>query len=137
MLQQSATAQKKLDISSCKEVFLKKLNQIVLKNIKSEDLNIELLAQKMAISRSQLHRNLKKFTRLSASNYVRRFRLKIASKLLTKPINSISQIAYKVGIYNLSYFSKSFKEEFGKTPIEFYEFHNQQNKHFFRANKNY
>lgn len=111
---------------SAKQAFLKKLNKVVQQNLNNSELSIELLAEKMNISRSQMHRLLKKFTNLSASNYVRLYRLKVAAKLLQQSNISVSQVAYKVGFTNLSYFSKSFKEVFGKTPLEYNDTHNNK-----------
>ena len=120
----SISVPKKMPTMSTKQAFLKKLNRVVQQNLSNSELSIELLAEKMNLSRSQLHRVLKKFTNLSASHYVRLYRLKVAAKLLQQPNVIISQVAYRVGFRNLSYFSKSFKEVFGKTPLEYHDSHN-------------
>jgi len=126
MFQLSIAVPKKLSMMSPKQAFFKKLNKIIQKNLTNSELSIELLAQEMNFSRSQMHRLLKKFTNLSASRYVRLYRLKIAAKLLEQSNMNIGQVAYRVGFNNLSYFSKSFKEEFGKTPAEFHDSHNNK-----------
>ncbi|MGB0929880.1 MAG: helix-turn-helix transcriptional regulator [Chitinophagales bacterium] len=110
---------------STKQAFFKKLNKVIQQNISNSNLSIEVLAEKMNLSRSQLHRLLKGFSNLSASNYVRLYRIKIAAKLLQQPNVVISQVAYRVGFRNLSYFSKSFKEVFDQTPAEYRDVHNK------------
>ncbi|MCR9171183.1 MAG: helix-turn-helix domain-containing protein [bacterium] len=37
---------------------------------------------------------------------------------LKDPSKSISEVAYNVGFTNLSYFTRSFKQEFGKLPSD-------------------
>jgi len=104
---------------SSKEDFLQTVHTTIFQNLQNEDFNAAILAEEMCLSRSQLHRNLKAYTNFAASRYIRRFRLKIAAKLIAQKSNSIGQIAFKVGFNNLSYFSKCFKEELGKTPMEY------------------
>ncbi|MDR0658867.1 MAG: AraC family transcriptional regulator [Mediterranea sp.] len=46
-------------------------------------------------------------------------KLKHAERLLLEGKYSISEIAFKVGVNNLSYFRQCFKEEFGAIPSEY------------------
>jgi len=50
---------------------------------------------------------------------LRSLRLQKAAKLLEQKWGPVSQVAYAVGITNLSYFSKVFKAKFGITPSEY------------------
>lgn len=127
-LSKSITKKKKMSMSmmSPKQAFVKKLNKAIERNLSNSELSIELLAEEMNLSRSQLHRLLKQFVKLSASNYLRLYRIKAAAIYIQQSNNSISEIAYYVGFKNLSYFSKSFKEVFRKTPAEFREYHNNK-----------
>ena len=43
----------------------------------------------------------------------------LASALLQQKSDTISQIAYRVGFSNLSYFNKCFKDQFGITPGQY------------------
>lgn len=126
-LSKSAAKRKSsMSMMSPKQAFFKKLNKVIERNLSNSELSIELLAEEMNISRSHLHRLLKKFVKLSASNYVRLYRIKAAAIYLQQSNNSVSEIAYHVGFRNLSYFSKSFKEVFKKTPAEFRDYHNNK-----------
>ncbi|MES2520421.1 MAG: helix-turn-helix domain-containing protein [Bacteroidota bacterium] len=49
----------------------------------------------------------------------RTIRLKKAVQLMTHENMSIAEVMYNVGIQTQSYFSKSFKTEFDKTPMQF------------------
>ena len=55
-------------------------------------------------------------TSRSISNYIRFYRLNYAQELLKKGEKNVSEIAYDSGFSSLSYFSKSFKDEFGYSP---------------------
>jgi len=71
------------------------------------------------MSRSQLHRKLVALTDLSATEFIRTYRLNLAKEMIEKNTGTISEIAYEVGFNSPSYFSKSFKEKFGVSPSEF------------------
>ena len=46
-------------------------------------------------------------------------RLQRAKQLLEQDAGTVSEIAYMVGFNNIPYFSKAFREAFGKPPSEF------------------
>jgi AraC-like DNA-binding protein len=50
---------------------------------------------------------------------VRKYRLQKAASLLQNNTDTVSNIAYQVGFESLSYFTKAFQEEFGKSPSEY------------------
>lgn len=45
--------------------------------------------------------------------------LKKAAQLMTHQDVSITDVMYSIGIQTQSYFTKAFKNEFGKTPTQF------------------
>jgi DNA-binding response OmpR family regulator/anti-sigma regulatory factor (Ser/Thr protein kinase) len=105
-------------LSSVDEQFMKSVIQEVEKNLDNEFFTVEELARSVGFSRSQLHRKLKALTNKSANQLIREFRLTRAREMLEQKAASVSEVAYQVGYSNLSYFSKSFKEAFGKLPSE-------------------
>lgn len=84
----------------------------------NEFFSVEDLADAVAFSRSQLHRKLKALVDKSPSEIIRSFRLTRAKELLEKGDGNVSEVAIKVGYGSLSYFTKSFKAEFGVLPSE-------------------
>ena len=58
-------------------------------------------------------------TRKTFTDYLLHLRINEAQKLLQETDLSISEIAYRVGFENLSYFNRSFKRISGKTPRYF------------------
>lgn len=99
--------------------FLKKLRDMVEKGISAPDMDIAKSAKKLAMSRSQLFRKVKALTGKSPSVFVRRVRLERATHLLGTTQLNISEIAYEVGFTDPSYFTNSFREEFGVPPSDY------------------
>ena len=87
-------------------------------NIEAEHFSVIHLSEQIGISRSQLHRILKKHLPTSASQFIRDIRLEEALKLLMKDAGTVSEIAYKVGFNSPNYFSKCFSKRYGFTPGE-------------------
>ena len=84
-----------------------------------EQFSVEVLAEEIGLSRSQLYRKVIALTGLSVNELIRKLRMQKAAQLLEQKWGPIAQVAYEVGISNLSYFSKIFKEEFGTLPSEY------------------
>ncbi len=100
------------------EEFLKKVIQYIETNIENTELTVDLLAQNMNLSRSQVYRKIKALTDLTANEFIRQIRLKKALQLLSEGSLNISEIAYSVGFSSQSYFTRSFKEYYGKSPSD-------------------
>ena len=99
--------------------FLEGAIKIVEDNIENSDFDVERFADEMYVSRSQLHRKLKSQAGYSTTEFIRLIRLKRAAQLLAGDVGTVSEIAYKVGFENVGYFSKCFREAFGKTPSQY------------------
>lgn len=110
---------KDIALNSVDEQFLEKVQKIMDEQLVEASFNIEAFSRAVGMSRMQLHRKLKALTGLSASDFIRSQRLKLAADLLKNSDNNVSQIGYAVGFNNHSYFTKCFKEVYGQTPSEF------------------
>lgn len=108
-------------LSNTHNSFLEKILQIIDTNIANEDFNIKVICENMYISERQLQRKLKAITNKSPNNLITSVRLHRAKELLMEKELSVSEIAYKTGFSNPSYFSKSFKKEFGLSPTSLIE----------------
>ena len=105
-------------VTSIDDAFLKKVMQVVEERLGNEAFSVEDLAGEAGMSRSQLHRKLTSLTGQSPSDFIRYMRLHRAMELLRKNAGTVSEIAYTVGFSGVSYFTKSFKEQFGTLPSE-------------------
>ncbi len=103
------------------EKFLKKAHEIILNHIDDEDFNVAKLAQYLNLSRSQTLRKIKASTGFSINEYIREVRLRKAVELLKDENLTISEISYRVGFNNPSYFNKCFHERFKHTPGDYRE----------------
>ena len=99
-------------------IALQKLRQIVLDHIQDEQFGVEELARAYGISRSQLHRKLKKLTKKSISRFIREIRLDKAHELLKEDAGTVSEIAYGVGFSSATYFNTCYRDYFGYPPGE-------------------
>ena len=110
---------KKIVLRSNDEILSEKILKIINENIADSDLNVEMLANGVGMSRVHMHRKLKELTNQSARDFIRSIRLKQASELLTHKKLTISEVAYAIGFTNLSHFSNSFHEFYGMSPKEY------------------
>ncbi|MEE1078341.1 MAG: AraC family transcriptional regulator [Agathobacter sp.] len=94
----------------------------VLKYIENnymEKITIEEIAKVAEFSESHFMRYFKETMGTSFIDYLKDYRLTMASRLLISSESSILDIAAEVGFDNLSYFNRSFKQKYGMTPSQF------------------
>ncbi|MCK6144901.1 substrate-binding domain-containing protein [Prevotella intermedia] len=101
---------------SAESQFVEKFRTIIQGNLGNSDLNVETISHEMAISRAQLYRKIKSITGISPNDIIREARMKRADRLLETTDKSVSEIAYEVGFSSPSYFTKCYREFFGRTP---------------------
>jgi len=110
---------KELTTNKYDQKFLEHAIEYIHKNIENEDITVESLASSLTMNRSNVYRKIKALTGQSATEFIRTIRLKMAIKYLEAGEYNISEISYKVGINSPAYFTKCFKEQFGKLPSDF------------------
>ena len=110
---------KAVTVISIHQKFIEALKSVTEKNMGNELFGVEDLGKAMAMSRSQIHRKLKALTGLSATTFIRNYRLHRAADLLKQGAGNVTEIAYQVGFNSQTYFSSSFQELFGCSPTEY------------------
>lgn len=115
------------DMSRNDRRWLDKLTGIIRENLTCETLSVDLLVEKMALSRSSLQRKLKGLTGTSPNEYIQLVRLKTAAQLLGKGEYRISEVCYLTGFSSMSWFAKCFTRQFGMRPKDFIR-HGQEEK---------
>ena len=116
---------KKIELKSGDQVLLEKFMEVVNKNISNSELNVEMLAGELGISRVHLYRKLKQLTNQSAGELITNIRLKQAANLIISSTTNISEVAYAVGFTSTSKFSTKFKDLYGMTPSNYRKKHLQ------------
>ncbi|MDT0688779.1 two-component regulator propeller domain-containing protein [Salegentibacter sp. F188] len=109
----------KVQMKSADEKLIQRFMDVVSKNLNSTDLNVEMIAQELGISRVHLYRKLKQLTNQSARELIRNVRLNQAAELLISKNISVSEVAYATGFSSVSKFSTSFKDFYGVSPSNY------------------
>ncbi len=107
------------DAPELEKLFLVKINRFIAANISLSNLNSEMLADNMCLSKSQINRKVKSITGINTATYIKQSRLAHAQILLKNPETSIGDIVLMCGFESASYFTKLFKEKFGVTPSQY------------------
>ena len=110
---------KEPDTPEWEKNFLLELNNCIFSHISIANLNSEMLAENMCLSKSQLNRKVKSITGINTAAYIKQTRLVHAQMLLRDPEKTIGYIVLMCGFESSSYFTKTFKEKFGMTPSEY------------------
>lgn len=106
-------------VYSREEKFLQIILVTMEKNLSDSNFDVGALSRAVAMSRMQLHRKFKSLTNQSPGDFIRMFRLNRAEILLKQNFGNVSEIAFNVGFNSLSYFTRCFRERYGKTPSEY------------------
>ncbi len=105
-------------LSDIDKQFMDKLDAVIEQNISGE-VDVDLIAQSMAVSSSTLYRKMKALTGGSTNEYIRRQKMRYAERLLLTGKYTISEISFMVGMNSVAYFRRCFKDEFGLIPSEY------------------
>lgn len=99
--------------------FLDKVHAIVAQNLGNPDFNIDMMAEQMRMGRTKLYGKVKELTGMSPNKLFVAERMRVATKLLEEGELNISEIGYKVGFPEASYFNKCFKQYYGVAPSKY------------------
>lgn len=106
--------------SKTDEAFLKKLDEYIKENIKNPNIDIDMLADHMFMSRSTLYRKVKSLSSLSPKELIDITRLKKAAGLIAENEFTFYEISKMVGYTSQSLFSRNFQKYFKVSPIEYF-----------------
>ncbi|MDL2244865.1 response regulator [Parabacteroides sp. OttesenSCG-928-J18] len=121
--QQQEDKVRKITIKSADEKLMERVMKVINDNMSNPELSVEMIADRVGISRVHLHRKLKELTNQTTRDLIRNIRLKQAADLLANKSLSISEVSEATGFTNLSYFSNAFKELYGMSPSAYMEQH--------------
>jgi signal transduction histidine kinase/ligand-binding sensor domain-containing protein/AraC-like DNA-binding protein len=107
------------NVTPTDKIFLTKALDIINKHLSDESFSVDVFANEIAMSRSQLGRKLVALVGESPGDLIRRIRLTKAAKLIEENFGNISEIAAEVGFNNPSNFARSFKTQFGVSPSDY------------------
>jgi AraC-like DNA-binding protein len=96
-----------------------KMIAIIDHHLDDSDFGLEQLLAEIGMSKSTLYRQLKTETDMTPSDFIRNIRLKRACEMLLSQKMTVAEVAYATGFSNPKYFTRCFKDMFGKTPTEY------------------
>lgn len=115
--QEEKVEQKKIQTPD--DALMQRVMEVINENIGDSDLSVDMIAQKVGISRVHLHRKMKELTNQTPHCFIRNIRLQQAAKLLKDGKQSITDVMYACGFSNSASFSTMFKNLYGCSPREY------------------
>jgi DNA-binding response OmpR family regulator/two-component sensor histidine kinase len=100
--------------------FMERIFNLIDEHLADVNFGVEALSERLQLNRRTLQRKIGSLTNLSPNELIRNHRLRRALPLL-KQGGTIADVAFRVGFENPSYFSKCFKEVFGRRPSDIVE----------------
>lgn len=108
-----------LDVDSPDDVFMKRIMKCINENISNPDLNVEMIAAQVGVSRVHLYRRMKKITDMAPLDFLKTVRMREAARLLAEKNCDITQVSLATGFKYLSTFSTTFKQHYGVSPSDY------------------
>ena len=99
-------------------IFAQQLNEAITKNMSNPNLKMDELGDELGLSRAQLYRKVKAITGQSPVELLRQMRLQKAYVMLGSTTKTVAEIAFEVGFNTPGYFSKCFRDQYGKLPMD-------------------
>ena len=110
-----------LSVHENDKAFVDKLEAIIVERISDPDFDVNHICSSMNMGRTNLYQKVKKLTDSTLGDFIKNVRLKKAVDIMLSKNVSIAEVTYMVGMSSPSYFTKTFKKKFKKTPSEFLE----------------
>ena len=101
------------------DAFMGKVKQVLEANLDDDEFGIAQLCHELCVSHTQLYRKFKSVSNQTISEYFKALRLYKSRELLSSTTMNVTEVAFAAGFKNLSYFSREFAHQFGKSPKEF------------------
>lgn len=112
------TSDKQQPAASNDDDFVETLKEYIEANITNNELSVELLAQSVSMSRTQLFRKVKGTIGITPVELIQKVKLSKALTLLKHGDKTVTEVAYESGYNSVHYFSKCFIKEYGEKPSE-------------------
>src|SRR5690606_7457324 len=98
--------------SGTESEFIRKLDEIIIANIANTELSVELIAEKLHMSRATLYRKINDISNLTPNELINVTRMKKAAQLLLTKHYKIFEVADMTGYKTQSSFGRNFQKQF-------------------------
>lgn len=109
-----------VEIEQTDQLFMQRLTTVLEKNYSNPDFGVSELQKELGISSTTLYKKITALTGLSATQFIRLYRLQTARNILEQqtPDNrkNVSEVAYMVGFNDPKYFTRCFVKQYGILP---------------------
>ena len=99
--------------------FIDRVHRLIRQNIANSDFNIDTFAAELGLSRSAFFKKVKSQTGFAPLDLIKEFRISHAAELIAGGQYSITEVAYRSGFKDVSYFGKCFRKRYGLSPREY------------------
>lgn len=99
--------------------FLENLYKVMESQLSSAELNVDAVAESLKISRAKLYYKFKGLINETPNSFFKKYKLNRAAELLKSGKYNVSEVSDMTGFSSLSYFSVSFKKQFGVKPSDY------------------
>ena len=109
------------ELAGSDKEFLVNLVRVIEENVGEAELSAVFLEKHFNVSKMQLYRKLKTLTGMTPGEFIKHLRLKAAAHLLVSTQLNVTEIFYRTGFNNQSYFFREFKKRYQCAPNEYRE----------------
>ena len=106
-------------LSAADRQLMEKAKGFVTNNLTNVEYGVDELSSDLCMSRNNLYRKMKSIIGKSPTDFIRDIRLEHAAMLLSTSSYSVNEISDLTGFSYPSYFTKCFKDKYGKSPKEY------------------
>ena len=103
---------------------------VIYDYIDETNLTLDVIAEKVFVSRSTLNRRIKEITGRKPVDFLKKAKLNYAAQLLLKSSLNVNEVSWKSGFSDAKYFSRQFQQEFNCLPSKFKAEFEQSNINF-------
>lgn len=99
--------------------FLEKVFTVIRQNFDNPDFTVDILSNKMGMSRSSFFNKFKAISGQAPADFIRQYRMERAKELLRTKQYSVAEVAFKCGFSDVKYFRDVFRKKVNQSPGQF------------------
>ncbi|MCB9356930.1 MAG: response regulator [Lewinellaceae bacterium] len=107
-------------VLSADENWLEEVTRLTRHHLDSSQFNVDLLADLLGMKRTAFYQRIRQTSGLSANQFIQEMRLQKAREMLEAgKLRSVKDAAEAAGFRSTDYFSRLFRQRYGKSPAEY------------------
>jgi len=108
-----------VELNKFEQNFMQKIELVIEKEFHDPDFNVQVLADRINMSRTNFYRKFVKITSLTPKEYLTRYRIDQSIRMMQSDQDNVGEISYRCGFGSQSLFTLAFKKEKGQTPLAY------------------